>query len=228
MKRRVVVTCGGLMIALALRAHAEDPPAPAEPPEGRGFVIGGGLGPGRINFGGAEGLVLVIGESIGTIDLGGGQSLDARAGRVVPRALLPADAVGLVPIPARQNGVALSVQIGWSFSRRFALLAEFDINSGWSDSFNQVNGALAFRYSPTPRLWLEAGPTTGDLAYGSAGSVAQNVAGTGSGFLVAGGVVLLRKPKLLLDIQVRSGTLWYDQFRATNVSVQLGVMRRRS
>ena len=87
-------------------------------------------------------------------------------------ALLPTDAEGLVPIPARQNGVALSVQIGWSFSRRFALLAEF--------------------------------------------------------VLVAGGVVLLRKPKLLLDIQVRSGTLWYDQFRATNLSVQLGVMRRRS
>jgi len=146
----------------------------------------------------------------------------------VEGALLPTDAEGLVPIPARQNGVALSVQIGWSFSRRFALLAEFDINSGWSDSFNQVNGGLTLRYSPTARLWLEAGPATGDLAYGSAGSVAQNVAGTGSGFLVAGGVVLLRKPKLLLDIQVRSGTLWYDQFRATNLSVQLGVMRRRS
>jgi len=228
MKRRLVVTCGGLMMAVALCARAEDPPAPAEPREGRGFVIGGSLGPGRLNFGGAEGLVLVIGESIGTIDLGGGQSLDARAGKIVPRALLPADAEGLIPIPARQNGFALSAQIGWSFSRRFALLAEFDINGGWSDSFNQVNEGLALRYSPTPRLWLEAGPARGNLAYGFAESVAQDVAGAGSGFLVAGGVVLLRKPKLLLDIQVRSGTLWYDQFRATNLSVQLGVMRRRS
>ena len=228
MRRRLVVTCGGLMMAVALCAHAEDPPAPAEPREGRGFVIGGSLGPGRINFGGAEGLVLVIGESIGTIDLGGGQSLDARAGKVVPRALLPADAEGLIPIPARQNGFALSAQIGWSFSRRLALLAEFDINGGWSDSFNQVNGGLTLRYSPTSRLWLEAGPARGDLAYGSGESVAQDVAGAGSGFLIAGGVVLLRKPKLLLDIQVRSGTLWYDQFRATNLSVQLGVIRRRS
>jgi hypothetical protein len=227
MKRALVVTFG-LLMAVALRAQAEDPPPPAKPREGRGFVVGGSLGPGRINFGGAEGLVLVIGESIGTIELGGGQSLDARAGKVVPRALLPVDAEGLIPIPARQNGIALSAQIGWSFSRRLALLFEFDINGGWSDSFNQVNGALALRYSPTPRLWLEAGPAAGDLAYGSAESVAQNVAGAGSGFLVAGGVVLLRKPKLLLDIHVRSGTLWYDQFRATSLSVQLGVMRRRS
>src|SRR6266545_3225797 len=121
MKRALVVTFG-LLMAVALRAQAEDPPPPAEPREGRGFVVGGSLGPGRINFGGAEGLVLVIGESIGTIELGGGQSLDARAGKVVPRALLPADAEGLIPIPARQNGFALSAQIGWSFSRRLALL----------------------------------------------------------------------------------------------------------
>src|SRR5712691_4012231 len=55
MKRKLVVTCGGLMMAVALCAHAEDPPAPAEPREGRGFIIGGSLGPGRINFSGAGG-----------------------------------------------------------------------------------------------------------------------------------------------------------------------------
>jgi len=225
MRHGLVVTYGGWMVALALCAHAEDP---TQPEDGRGFVIGGSLGPGHIHFGGAEGLVLVIGDSIGTIGLPGGGSLDARAGQVVPRALLPVDAEGLIPIPASQNGGAVSVQIGWSFSRRWALLAEFDMNAGWTDSFNQVNGALTLRYSPTRRLWIEAGPAAGDLAYGCGESVAQNVAGAGSGFLVAGGVVLLQKPKLLLDIQVRSGTLWYDQFRATNLSVQLGVMRRRS
>ena len=229
MRRKLVVSCGGVMMALALRANAADPPAPAKPREGRGFIIGGGLGPSRINFGGAEGLVLVTGESIGTIPIGGGQSLDRRTGRVLPLALVPADAEGVVPIPARQDGAALSIQLGWSFSRRLAILADFDINGGWGDSFNQVVGAGVLRYSPTPRLWLQAGPATGDLSYGfSTRSVAQDVAGTGAGFLVAGGLVVLQKPRLLLDLQARYGTLWFDQFRGTNLSVQIGIMRRRS
>jgi hypothetical protein len=32
----------------------------------------------------------------------------------------------------------------------------------------------------------------------------------------------------MLDLQARSGTLWYEQFRSTNLSVQLGIIRRRS
>ena len=218
------------MMALALRANAADPPAPAKPREGRGFIIGGGLGPSRLNFGGAEGLVLMTGKSIGTIVLlPSGETLDRRAGRILPRALVPADAEGVVPIPARQDGAALSLQLGWSFSRRFAILADFDINAGWGDSFNQIVGAGVLRYSPTPRLWLQAGPATGDLSYGfSTRSVAQDVAGTGAGFLVAGGLVVLQKPRLLLDLQARCGTVWFDQFRGTSLSVQVGIMRRRS
>jgi hypothetical protein len=207
-----------LILALAGRAESG---------EGRGFVIGGGLGPTRLNFGRAQGLVLVIGDSLGTLEFRGGSTLDVRDGVIVPRTLLPPDAVDIVALPQHQNGAVLSFQIGYSFSRRLALLADFDINGGWNDSFNQITGAGVLRYSPARRVWLEAGPASGDLAYGFGGSVIQDVAGSGYGFFAAGGFVLMQKQKFQMDLQVRSGTMWFDQFRITNVSVQIGAMRRR-
>jgi hypothetical protein len=219
LRTKWAVMCAGLMLALAGRGEAD---------EGRGFVIGGGLGPTRLNFGGAQGLVLVLGDSLGRIEFRGGDSLELRAGVIVPRTLLPSNVSDVVPVPAHQNGGVLSIQIGYSFSRRLALLADFDLNGGWDNSFNQVMGAAAVRYSPARRIWLEAGPASGDLSYGFGSAVAQNVAGSGYGFLAAGGVVLMQKSKFQMDVQARSGTLWFDRFRITNVSVQIGVMRRRS
>jgi hypothetical protein len=191
-------------------------------------MFGMGLGPSQIRFGGAEDLALVIGSATGTLTLPRGGTFELRAGQVVPRALVDVAPDRLVPIPSRQDGAALSLQIGWSFSRRFALLVDIDDSGGWSDSFSHLLGGVVMRYSPAPRLWLEAGPASGDVSYGFGKSIAQNVAGRGTGILVCAGVALVRKPMWMLDLQARSGTLWYEQFRATNLSVQLGIIRRRS
>lgn len=220
----------GLLMALALQAHAADPPDPPKPREGRGFVFGLSLGPTRSRFNGAEDLALVFGDVTGVIILNPltGQTLNVRSGQLVPRALVAANPEHVVPLPSSQDGVTLSLQVGWSASRRFALLADFDLGGAWGDSFTHVNGAALARYSPSSRLWVEAGPTSGELSYGYQDSVVQNIAGTGKGVLFGAGFVLLRKPIWLLDLQARSSMLWYDQLRATNVSVQIGVLRRRS
>lgn len=216
-------------MAVASQARAWEPSNPPKPREGRGFVFGMGLGPSQIRFGRAEDLALVIGGATGTLTLPyAGTSFELRAGRVVPRALVDAAPDLLVPIPSSQDGAALSLQFGWSFSRRFALLVDIDGSGGWSDSFSHLLGGFVMRYSPAPRLWLEAGPASGDLSYGFGKSIAQDVAGRGTGILVGAGVALVRKPMWMLDLQARSGTLWYEQFRATNLSVQLGIIRRRS
>jgi hypothetical protein len=192
-------------------------------------MFGVGLGPSQLRFDGAEDLALVIGGTTGTLTVPlGGTSFELRAGQVVPRALVAAAPDLVVPIPTRQDGAAFSLQFGWSFSQRFAVLADFDANGGWSDSFSHLLAGLVLRYSPASRLWLEAGPAAGDLSYGFGQSIAENVAGSGTGILVGGGVALVRKPMWMLDLQARYGTLWYEHFRATNLSVQLGIIRRRS
>src|SRR5437762_5985273 len=229
MRPGLVASWGGLLITVALGALGAEPTRPLKAHEGRGFVIGASLGPGRMSFGSDEPLALVIGESIGTIDLRGGGTLDAREGQLVPLAMVPADLKAMVvPLPSRQNEFAVSVEIGWSASRRLAILADFDLGGGWSDSFTHLTGAAVVRYSPVRWLWLQGGPAGGDISYGfGKNGVVQDIAGGGGGFKVAAGIVVLQKRKLQLDLEVRSVTLWFDQLRATNMSAQMGVRRRR-
>ena len=217
----------GLLIALATHALASDPSPVPTPHEGRGFVFGIGLGPSQMRFGGADGLALVIGGPTGTIPLLGGESLVARSGEIVPLALVLPGADGVVPIPKSQGGAAVSLQFGWSFSRRLALLADVEANGGWDNSFNHVVGGLPVRYSPVWRLWVQAGPAAGAVKYGFSNSVVD-FSGTGKGFLVAAGVILVRRPMWLLDLQARSLPLWYERCSAPSLSVQLGIIRRRS
>ena len=231
MRPKLTVCAGiGLLMVLAFEARAADPPNPPKQREGRGFVVGMSLGPTRSRFSGAEDLALVFGDVVGTIPLCcvGGTTVDVRFGQLVPRSLLPANPEHVVPLPSSQDGATVSLQIGWSASRRLALLADFDLGGAWGDSFTHLNGAAVARYSPGSRLWLEAGPTSGDLSYGYKDSVIQNIAGTGKGLLLGAGFVLLTKPIWQLDLQVRWSTLWFDQFRTTHVSGQLGILRRRS
>jgi hypothetical protein len=223
-----VGACIGFAIAVALQAHAAEPSSPPKPREGRGFMFGVGLGPSQMRFSGAEDLALVIGGPTQTITLPhGGGTLELRSGEIVSRTLVPPGTTGVVPFPASQNGAALSLQFGWSFSRRFAVLLDFDVGGGWDNSFNHLIGGPQLRYSPSSRLWIEAGYASGELAYGFSKSVAH-IPDTGGGIFVAAGVPLVRKAMWMLDLQARSGTLWYKQFRATNLSVQLGIIRRRS
>ena len=230
MRPKITVRAGtGLLMALALQARAADPPDPPKPREGRGFVVGFSLGPTRSRFNGAEDLALVFGDVTAVIIVNPltGQTLDVRSGQLVPRALVPGNPEHVVPLPSRQNGGTLSMQVGWSLSRRLAFLADFDLGGGWSDSFTYVNGAATVRYSPTSRLWLAAGPASGDLSYGYKDSVVQDIAGARTGLLLGAGFVLLRKPIWQLDFQVRWSRLWFDPFRETNASVQIGLLRRR-
>jgi len=226
MRSRTLARTCILLLGIGVKAYASDPTDPTKPREGRGLMFGLALGPSDTHFGGAEDLVLVIGGPTGTIPLLGGESLEARAGELVPRTLVPVDSEGVVPM-RNQRGAAASLQFGWSFSRRLAVLLDFEANGGWDDSFNHVMGGPQVRYSPTSRLWVQAGPALGELSYGFSSSVVR-IPGRGKGFLVAAGLILLRRPMWLLDVQVRSLPLWYDQFHANNMSVQLGIIRRRS
>jgi hypothetical protein len=51
----------------------------------------------------------------------------------------------------------VSLQFGWSFSRRFAVLLDFDVGGGWDNSFNHLIGGPHLRYAPSSRIWIEAG-----------------------------------------------------------------------
>jgi hypothetical protein len=220
--------CLGLLMLVAVPALAADA-TNATPREGRGLVFGVGLGPGRISFGGAQSLVLVIGGPTGTLTFPlGGDTIELRSGQVVPRSLVPVGIEGVVPIPSNQNGAGGSLHFGWSFSRRFAALLDFDVVGSWDNGFDQLVGGPVARYSPTSRLWIEAGPAFGEVRYALADSVVEDVAGRGSGMLVGAGVAIVRKPVWLLDVEARVATLWYDKLRATNLSAQLVISRRRS
>lgn len=227
--KRMIASCIPVLLLVAGPAYAADATNPPKPGEGRGFVLGVGFGAARVDFGGAEDLALVIGGPTGTLTFpSGGGTIEVRRGQIVSRSLVPADAEGVVPIPSNENGLGISFQAGWSFSPRFAALLDFDIAGKLHDSFDNFIVGIVARYSPTSRVWIEAGPAFGELRYGSSGSVVHDFAGRGSGVLVGVGVAIVKRPVWYLDVQARAGTLWYEQFRATNVSAQLGVSRRRS
>lgn len=221
---RLIGSWVAVLLLGAVPAHAADATNPTPQGEGRGFMFGLGLGPGRVSFSGAENLAVVIGgptrrRTVSYL----GTTFEVATGEVVSRSLVPADAERIVPIPSSDNGLGLSLHVGWSYSPRWAALLEFDGSGGYEGFTNYVGGLVA-RYSPASRVWIEAGPAFGDLGYDSN----VNIEGVGVGALVGAGVEMVKKPKWRLDLQVRAGTLWYRQFRATNTSAQLGISRRRS
>ena len=224
----VIGSCLGVLLLAAVPSHAADATTSPKPREGRGFVLGFGFGAARVDFGGAEELALVIGGSTGTLTFpSGGGTIEVRRGQIVSRSLVPADAASVVPIPSSENGLGISFQAGWSFSPRFAALLDFDIAGKLHDSFDNFIVGIVARYSPTSRLWIEAGPAFGELRYGSSGSVVHDFAGRGTGVLLGVGVAIVKRPVWYLDVLARAGTLWYEQLRATNISAQLAISRRR-
>jgi hypothetical protein len=229
--KRIGVTFLAVLLLVAGPSHASDPASPTQAREGRGWMFGFGVGPGRVGFGGAEDLAVVVGgpTRLRTFGLFGAtlDVFDVSTGEVVPRTLVPADAESILPIPSSENGMAVSLHVGWSFSRRWATLFDFDVAGGYDDSFMNYMGGFVARYSPASRIWIEAGPAFGNLGYGSGGSIVD-IKGVGTGGLAAVGVELVQRPKWRLDLEVRAGTLWYREFRATNLSAQLAIGRRRS
>ena len=226
--KRMIGSCLAVLSLVAAPTHAAEAPNPPMPGDGRGFMFGLGLGPGRVSFGGAKDLAVVIGGPTRrrTVNLYG-TTFEVATGEVVSRTLVPADAESIVPMPSTDSGLALSLHVGWSYSPRWAALFEFDGAGGYEDSFTNFIGAFVARYSPASRVWVEAGPAFGDLGYNLNGSLVD-IEGVGGGALVGAGVEIVKKPKWRLDVEVRAGTLWYREFRATNISAQLAISRRRS
>jgi len=57
-------------------------------------------------------------------------------------------------------------------------------------------------------------------------TIVEHFTGTGYGVRTAAGFSVLDKPRWTLDLQARFGTLRFDGFRATSVSVGLSASRR--
>lgn len=229
MKASISVSIG-LVMSLACSASAGE--------AGRGLVFGIGLGPAQTSFSDAANLSFAVGPAVGMdgyCSYGYCTFSERRLGRVVPRNSVPADAARVVPLPAREKGMGVSFVFGWAFSPKLAALADGDLAGGLgAESFDNELVGFVLRYSPRPRLWVEAGPAFGELAYHydsqsfDNGSVDRAGRTEGEGALVAAGVELVRKEKWRLDLQARVGAMWYEHHRATNFSLQLGVSRRRS
>ena len=220
MRRSLVV----FLSLLAASAGAEE----RNPPDGRGWVFGGGLTGGSMSFAAAEGRAIAVGR-VARVVTWQGARIEQRTVALVDGATnLPADTVLVATFPASTAAAALTLHGGYAFSRRIALLADAEMMGPWNDGFtNGIFGAVV-RYRPLRRLWVEAGPARGDLgyAYRDSGSVDNSI--TGTGFLAAAGLTALSRPKWAVDLQARYGRIWYDGVQATNLSFGLSIGRVRS
>lgn len=214
-----------LLCGLASSAGAED----ASSSEGRGWIFGGGITSGTIAFPGAEDLAVAVGPVDRVEALFLGPAIGERRIEIIDASAPPPPAtVHVAPFPASTAGVGFTLHGGYAFSSRVALLADCELMASTSDGFGNMVGAVVVRYRPLDRVWIEAGPATGDLSYGfeDTGSVSGSV--KGRGFLAAGGISVLKKERWTLDLQARYGKIWYEAFRARNVSVGLSIGRVRS
>ena len=122
----------------------------------------------------------------------------------------------------------MTVHVGYAFSPRLAVLADVELLAPYTDGFTQVVGAVAVRYSPSSRLWLEAGPATGELGYAYEGGTAGDGSIQGAGVLAAAGVNVVRKPKWTLGLQARYSRIWYDGYQISSLSFGMSAGRVRS
>lgn len=224
-----------LVLAMATVASAQGP-SPTRPAAGRGFVFAGGLSGGQISFPASSAFSLAVGD-VSSYSAVGSTLLETRSARVVPSgASVGADRV--VPFPAREGGFGLVMDLGYAFSPRLAVLVDVDLLAGVSsESFSQIMGGFVVRYSPTSRLWVQAGPASGEVNYGftnpgdtttglpGVSATTEDGAVSGHGFLAAAGVSVLRKPSWSLDVQARYGKCWYQGFQGTNLSLAVTVGR---
>jgi len=198
---------------------------PGQKPGGRGFVFGGAFGGGQLSFPGGSGQAmavspvngeLVIGLWGSALTLGQRDAKIVRAGQDVP------GAEQIVPLPAHEGAFSFSMNGGYAFDRRVAVLLELEVSGGSSNSdFNHTVGSFVVRYWPATRVWAQAGPAFGDLGYGIAESAVRSGSITGNGVHLAAGVSVVRKPKWSLDLEARYATIWYEGFRASTATVAI-------
>lgn len=121
----------------------------------------------------------------------------------------------MVSFPTSQDSGVPSFVAGWSFSPRFAVLIDGELAGGLEDErFDNIVVGLVVRYSPAPRVWVEAGPAFGQLEYRyDINSFEQGITDTaarveGEGLLAAVGFEIARKPTWRVDAQARVGMVW--------------------
>jgi hypothetical protein len=222
---RLGAVAGAVVLALGTVAHAQ---STGTRPEGRGFVWGVGLSGGRLAVSGAEGTALAVGPIMGyRVDQLSGDVSEVRTGAVVDAAGVSPDAgLPVVALPASQDAGGFSMHAGYAFSRRLALLLEIDLAAGVeSPAFTTVYGGVVARFWPARRVWVEAGPASGDLTYRYEMTSVEQFSGTGFGLRSAAGVSVLRKPRWSLDLEARYGTLWFQGFRVSTLSFGLSASR---
>jgi len=104
---------------------------------------------------------------------------------------------------------AMTMHGGCAFSPRLAVLADFEVMGPYNEGFTHFVDGAVVRYWPARRLWVEAGPATGDLGYAYSNSTTKDGAITGGGFIAAAGVTVVDRPKWALDVQARYDRIWY-------------------
>jgi hypothetical protein len=159
-----------LLLMLASLGQAQ---GTADRPAGRGFVWGGGLSAGRLSFLGGGDVALAAGDVTGAFSIAG-ETVATREGQLTDAS--GADTVGvahLVAFPAAETSAGFSFHLGYAFSRRVALLLEAELVGGVESGFSTAMGGVVVRYWPTSRLWLEAGPASGDLHSQLSGSICE-------------------------------------------------------
>jgi hypothetical protein len=214
-----------LMVALAWAGSAlgQDESGPSS---GRGWIWGGGISGGRLGFPGGEDVVLAVSEVTGELTVAG-ETFVVRTGEVVDASGTAATgATRVAPLPSREPSAGFSFHVGYAFSRRAALILQAELVAGVRSGFSSAQGGLVLRVWPASRLWLEAGPASGDLRYGYEGAVVEEFTDTGYGVRTGAGFTVLRKPRWGLDIEARLGTLAFEGFRATSVTVGLSASSR--
>ena len=196
-----------------------------ERPAGRGFIFGGALGGGQLSFGGARNLALALGPVEGQETIsswGSATTYDVRSAWVVPSGESAPGAEVVVPF-ASQGAGGFSMHAGYAFNSRVALLTDVGV---WAGNFNECVGGFLLRVWPTSRVWVEAGPAFGDLAYAYENSVVRTGSLTGTGFSAVAGVSVVRHPRFSLDLEARLSRVTYEAgFRVNTFTVQLGASR---
>jgi hypothetical protein len=193
---------------------------------GRGWIWGGGISAGWLGFPGGENEVLAVGEVTEGFTLAG-EPFEGRGGEIVdPASPAAAGATRLASLPASEASAGLSFHGGYAFSRRLALLVHVQLVAGVESGFSSAQGGLMLRVWPTSRLWLEAGPASGDLTYGYEGTVVEEFTDTGYGVRTGAGLTLIHEPRWALDLEARFGTMAFDGFRASSVGFGLSASTR--
>lgn len=228
---RRLATWAMSLALLPVVAAAESPDTTAQGsakrPKGRGFVWGATVGAGSHSFPGGENVVVAVSPVDGYEPMPYSSPVPTRTAKVVPVSTATPEAEFRVPLPASEGTGGFSFHGGYAFNRHVALLMNVGLSAGVTDSsVNHIFGGVVVRVWPTSRLWLEAGPASGEIAIGVGDdSVIRSGSITGSGYQVRAGVTVARKTRWSFDLEAGYSSLGYQGFTANTVTFSVGASR---